>query len=192
MHVPPSPDQSTREALIGAGLSLLIEGGPDGLTLRRAAARAGVSHAAPAHHFKGLPGLQTAIAARAFALFTRAMLSRRDAAPATPFMRLQAICDGYLDFAAGSSGLFHVMFLCPDLDAADPTLQTESARAYGVLRDGCLPFSGGNPDLVLEALVWSAVHGFAMLRLNRSDTQGGAGPPPPFAEVLARIVPRDA
>ncbi|WP_141215717.1 TetR/AcrR family transcriptional regulator, partial [Hahella sp. CCB-MM4] len=74
---------STRDALIEAGLSLLIEGGPEGLTLRRAAARAGVSHAAPAHHFNGLPGLQTAIATRAFALFTVTMISHRDAAEPT-------------------------------------------------------------------------------------------------------------
>ncbi len=52
-----------REALIVAGIEILKEGGLPALTLRACAARAGVSHAAPAHHFDGLPGLVTAIAA---------------------------------------------------------------------------------------------------------------------------------
>ncbi|WP_334192520.1 TetR/AcrR family transcriptional regulator [Pararhodobacter sp.] len=176
---------STRDALIEAGLSLLIEGGAEGLTLRRAAARAGVSHAAPAHHFKGLPGLHTAIASRAFALFTEAMLRRRAAAENRPFARLLAICDGYLDFARDSAGLFHVMFACPDLDPRDPDLAAQSARAYDVLREGCLPFSGGTPDPVLEGLVWSSVHGYALLGPSVNAEA-------PFAAVLARIVPPDA
>ena len=177
---------STRDALIEAGLSLLIEGGPEGLTLRRAAARAGVSHAAPAHHFNGLPGLQTAIATRAFALFTETMIRHRDAAEPTPFARLLAICDGYLDFAAQRAGLFHVMFNCPDLDHTDAALQSESAKAYGVLREGCLPFSGG-PDLVTEGLVWSSVHGYAMLDFKQDGRQMGEVPPP-FRSLLARLV----
>ncbi len=181
-------DTPLREALIEAGLALLVDGGPEGLTLRRAAARAGVSHAAPAHHFKGLSGLQTAIAARAFALFTQAMIARRDAAPDQPWPRLLAICDGYLDFAAGRAGLFHVMFACPDLEPDDSDLARESARAYGVLREGCLPFSGGTPDAVLEALVWSAVHGYAALGFARPDQQSDGVPP--FSALLGRIVPR--
>lgn len=176
---------STRDALIEAGLALLIEGGPEGLTLRRAAARAGVSHAAPAHHFKGLPGLHTAIASRAFALFTDAMLHRLAAAGDRPFARLLAICEGYLDFARDSAGLFHVMFACPDLDDQDPALIAESARAYGVLREGCLPFAGDRPDPVLEGLVWSSVHGYALLGPSISDEA-------PFSAVLARILPPDA
>jgi DNA-binding transcriptional regulator YbjK len=46
-----------RAALVSAGIELLEEGGLEALTLRKCAARAGVSHAAPAHHFEGLQGL---------------------------------------------------------------------------------------------------------------------------------------
>lgn len=178
---------STRDALIDAGLSLLIEGGPEGLTLRRAAARAGVSHAAPAHHFKGLPGLQTAIATRAYTLFTEAMATRRDASGPAPFDRLLGICEGYLDFATERAGLFHVMFNCPDLDYADPALQIESGKAYAVLREGCLPFTGA-ADLVTEGLVWASVHGYAMLGFRHRDGQAGGENPPPFRDLLVRIL----
>ena len=188
---PSSPTDSLRDRLIEAGLALLIEEGPDGLTLRRAAARAGVSHAAPAHHFKGLSGLRTAIAARAFALFAQAMQMRLATAPDRPFARLLAISDGYLDFARDRAGLFHVMFACPDLDATDPDLIRESERAYGTLRLGCLPFSGGVPDPVLEGLVWSTVHGYATLGFG-DPGRPTVEPPIPFEALLARIVPRDS
>lgn len=188
----PHPESPLREALIEAGLALLIEGGAEGLTLRRAAARAGVSHAAPAHHFNGLSGLQTAIASRAFALFTEAMLRRREAAPDRPWPRLLAICEGYLDFAAERSGLFHIMFGCPDLDMLDADLARESARAYAVLRDTCLPFAGGQPDPVLEAQVWTSVHGYALLNFAAPGALLGTETPPPFATLLARIVPPEA
>ena len=177
-----------RDALIEAGIALLNEGGPEGLTLRRAAARAGVSHAAPAHHFPGLAGLQTAIATRAFALFSDAMERRQRAAPDRPFDRLLAICDGYLDFASLHGGLFHLMFNTPDIDRCDPDLMAQSARAYGILRDACLPFAGGQPDPVLEAAVWSTVHGYAALSLDKPRAQAGGDQPPPFAAVLKRLL----
>jgi len=187
---PPFAETSLRERLIAAGLALLAEGGAEGLTLRRAAARAGVSHAAPAHHFDGLAGLQTAIAERAFARFTEAMLRHRDAAPDQPFARLLAICEGYLEFAETQGGLFHVMFNCADVRRDDPAVWRESARAYQVLREGCLPFSSFEPDPVLEAAVWSAVHGYAMLGFSRQHGQAGGEDPPPFLAVLARVLMR--
>ena len=67
---PARPPKYLRVALVDAGLALLAIEGLAGLTLRACAARAGVSHAAPAHHFAGLPGLLTAIAARGFGIFT--------------------------------------------------------------------------------------------------------------------------
>lgn len=179
-----------RDALIEAGIALLNEGGPEGLTLRRAAARAGVSHAAPAHHFAGLAGLQTAIACRAFTLFAEAMERRQQAAPDEPMARLQAICDGYLDFNAQHGGLFHLMFNTPDIDPCDADLMAASGRAYGILRAACLPFSGGQPDPVLEAAVWASVHGYAALRLNEPREQAGGEHPPAFSQVLNRLLNR--
>ncbi|MFN3954991.1 MAG: TetR/AcrR family transcriptional regulator [Pararhodobacter sp.] len=178
-----------RESLIQAGLDLLESGGPEALTLRRAAARAGVSHAAPAHHFDGLPGLMTAIAARAFALFIEAMESRRRAAPPEPMAQLAALCAGYQDFAEEHGGLFHVMFNHGDVNHADPELCVLSARAYGILREGCMPFASDDaPDRVLELAVWSMTHGFAALRLSgaRSKTPDGLTPPS-FEHLLQRL-----
>jgi AcrR family transcriptional regulator len=181
-----------RERLIAASIDLLNETGPTGLTLRRAAARAGVSHAAPAHHFDGLPGLQTAVAARAFDLFTSAMTHRRDRVGKDPFARLLAICEGYLDFAQRHGGLFHIMFLCADVVHDDTQVWPAARRAHDVLREGCLAFSGGVPDPVLEATVWTSVHGYALLGFTTPSTQANGAPPPPFAQVLRQILGRPA
>lgn len=165
--------QSLHEALILAGIALLDEGGMTALTLRRAAARAGVSHAAPAHHFNGLPGLLTAIAARAFADFADTMQAHAAKAGSDPFRRLTATCQGYLDFATAHHGLFHVMFVSPEVDRGHPDLLPHSRRSYHLLRAACLPFAphGATEDVTLETAVWSMVHGYATLGFAPADAR---------------------
>lgn len=177
-----------REALIGAAFALLQEGGIDGLTLRRAAARAGVSHAAPAHHFDGLPGLLTAVAARAFDLFTAEMTRARDAADPTPRARLLGVARGYLAFARGHSGLFHLMFSAPSVQRDDPALRAASGAAYQVLREACAPFAAPVPER-LELAVWSMVHGFAVLEPSPTELAALYGhTAPDFASLLWPVV----
>ena len=180
---------SLRDHLISAGMALLEEGGMPALTLRRAAARAGVSHAAPAHHFDGLPGLLTAIAARAFHLFAEALHQGREAAGPDPFQRMLGMTQGYLTFAQDHEGLFHVMFLSPEVNRADPELQPDAARAYGILRDCCQPFAppDSTEDTTLETAVWSLVHGYATLGFGRVNRRRQAEPAP-FAAVLGELL----
>ncbi len=178
-----------REALIKAGISLLEEGGAAALSLRRVAARAGVSHAAPAQHFAGLPGLWTAIAARAFQDFAQSLQRQVDAAPPDPRARLEATCQGYLDFAATHPGLFHIMFVSPEVNRADAGIAPHSARAYQILRDACLPFSSTSaPDPVLEIAVWSMAHGYATLRLHARPAGRPMPQAPAFAACLAALL----
>lgn len=155
-------EPSLRDRLIEAGIVLLERDGVAGMTLRKTAALAGVSHAAPAHHFDGLPGLFTAIAAAAFGRFVSAMERAIAAAPPDPVSQLRATCAGYLDFAASHAGLFHVMFQNPQVCRSDPDLLASSARAYDLLRLACAPFSPTR-DQALETAVWSLVHGYALL-----------------------------
>jgi len=191
-QTPPSAAEprSLRHDLVEAGMALLEEGGIQGLTLRRAAARAGVSHAAPAHHFAGLPGLLTAIAAAAFQRFAAAMSSALALAPDAPAARLQAVCAGYLAFAADHAGLFHVMFQSPEVRRDDPELLPHSRLAYDLLRQTCLPYSvGGQPDPTFEVAVWSLVHGYATLGFQAQVGQGrGVLTVPPFADCLANLI----
>ena len=190
-QVAPHHHGNLREALIIAGMDLLSEGGMAALTLRRAAARAGVSHAAPAHHFDGLPGLLTAIAARAFTKFADMMQSAREAAGTDPFQRLVGICQGYLDFARAHHGLFHVMFVSPEVNRSDPALTPQSTRAYLLLRAACLPFAapGATEDALLETAVWSLVHGYATLGCDGTGGHRRAfARSPDIAELLQELL----
>lgn len=182
-----------RAALIEAGIELLAEGGPEALTLRGCAARAGVSHAAPAHHFEGLSGLKAAIADEGFRRFRASMLGAAEAAEPTARGRLKGICRGYLDFAREQPALFDLIFgFDASLGRKGPPLE-EGLKAYAVLRDTCAPFvAPGQDAAVVEAQVWSLIHGFATLHLSRRlwpdrPERPGAEAPDRFDQVMALL-----
>ncbi len=170
-----------KEALIDAGISLLHDEGITGLTLRKCAAIAGVSHAAPAHHFKGLDGLIGAIAKRGFDNFTRYMKEDRDSAGTNPAAQLKGILAGYLRFAKDHPALFTLMFGTRIDAIPDAELSDSAGAAYQVLSETCAPFvapDDPNPRAT-ELLVWSLCHGYAQLRLF-----GQGSPEGPAEEIL--------
>ena len=63
-----------RDALIRAADELLAERGLEGFTLRETARRAGVSPAAPSHHFGGTAGLLTEVAALGYQELARRLM----------------------------------------------------------------------------------------------------------------------
>jgi AcrR family transcriptional regulator len=155
-----------RAALIQSGIEILSEAGLDSLTLRRCAARAGVSHAAPAHHFDGVAGLRGAIAKEGFDRFRQQMLQARALGTQTPKGRILSMCRGYLDFAVANPALFALIFSCGPMSQLEDDMNAGDASAYGVLRETCAPFvpDGADP-LVIETQVWCLIHGFAHLLL---------------------------
>jgi len=180
-----------RAALIQAGLEILEEDGVDGLTLRKAAARAGVSHAAPAHHFDGKHGLLVAIATEGFRLFSKTMQDDRFVDGDSPRAQAIGISRGYLRFAAEHPALFQLIFSVDYKEDDDPALQEASAASYGVLSEVCDLFepSPHGPN-VNEITVWSIVHGYATLtrfaRGRRSDEQT----PMPIEWLLPDLKPK--
>ncbi len=153
-----------KAVLIDAGIALLAEGGHSALTLRKCAARAGVSHAAPAHHFNGLKGLLTAIVTKGFKTFTSAMVEERDAAASDPGARLIAVGNGYLRFARNNEAMANLMFMTNEIFTNDPEYKGASGAAYQVLADVCEPFaSDAAGQRRTEVLVWSLVQGYATL-----------------------------
>lgn len=159
-----------RRALIEAGMALIREGGPEALSIRKVAARVGVSHAAPAHHFSSLTHLRTAVAAEAHRLFTETMEAAIAEAPDTPRDALIAAGIGYLRFARANPGLFHVMFGGAELDRTDLAFDAAATAAYGVLARVCAPVAHGPAGPTgTETLVWSLAHGFSALMLGGRD-----------------------
>src|SRR5438876_1228365 len=97
------------DALLKAAEKVLERDGVQGLTLRAAAREAGVSHAAPTHHFGDMTGLLSELAAVGFRRFSTAL---RDAASRqnSAMARLDAMGMAYVAFARKYPGLFMLMF----------------------------------------------------------------------------------
>src|SRR5499427_5599515 len=94
-----------RDALLDAAERLLEREGLSGLTLRAVAREAGVSHAAPTHHFGDLTGLVSELAAIGFRQFNDAMAS--SCSPDTPFpARGLARAKAYVGYAHAHPGMY--------------------------------------------------------------------------------------
>lgn len=176
------------QALIRAGLALLDEQGSEGLTLRRIAARAGVSHAAPTHHFGGLPGLKVAIARSGFHDFLHALISARDSLPdADPFQRLLGANLAYIRFAASHKALFRLMF--DQIPTQDPELRRSALDSHVVLRGVCAPFvADDRPAIAFETAVWALTHGYAAMNMERAFLPGSPVQLSGYEEALRLLV----
>jgi AcrR family transcriptional regulator len=159
-------------ALRAATAELVAERGPTGFSLREVARRAGVSHAAPAHHFRDARGLLTSVAAEGFTAlcnnFDDAVEGLDD-----PVDRLTAMGKAYVRTAVENRGHFGVM--CNDelVDHDDPTFATVSTGAYerllAVIREIRDAY---NPHLDVDAaatMTFSTIHGLATLVPNLAD-----------------------
>ncbi|MGW0670856.1 TetR/AcrR family transcriptional regulator [Streptomyces sp. NPDC002746] len=155
-----------RRAVLTAALDVIRTEGPGALSLRDLARRAGVSHAAPAHHFKDRTGLLTAIATDGYELFA-------DALADAPDLRERGV--RYVRFATEHPAHFQVMFRPELFRAQDPDLVAAKDRASAELRTGVsgLPTARRGEDAGLAGMAaWSLAHGFATLLL--SGNLGGA------------------
>lgn len=111
-----------RDTLIDAAIQLVEEGGPDNVSVREAAKRAGVSPGAPFRHFQSKTALLTAVAEQAMNRLTEAVanaLSEVDSAD--PIVAFEAIGQGYLEWAIGNPTHFQIISsrTLIDFDASD-------------------------------------------------------------------------
>jgi AcrR family transcriptional regulator len=159
-----------REALLQAALGLVREQGPAAVSLREVARRAGVSHAAPAHHFGDKAGLLTALAVDGFVRFTEAQLAGAARGGDDPELRFSWLGWAYVMFAAEHRAYFEVMFRPELLRRNDAALAEAGLAAYQVLLQAVSAVLGGNatPDeIALRATIaWAHAHGLATLWLD--------------------------
>ena len=167
---PAAPDAPLSERLVQSALGLLAEEGIQALTLRTIARRAGVSHGAPARHFRSLSDLRAEVAAHGFRLLSEAM-EKCDAqlSPEVGAMpRLAAAARAYVDCAVGNPGLFALMFRTGDLDLANASFARDSHAAFERLLERVRAAQAGgwqaerDPRL-LAGSMWASVHGLATL-----------------------------
>jgi AcrR family transcriptional regulator len=156
-----------RDALVRAARTILETQGLAALSLRGAARAAGVSPAAPYHHFPDKQALLDAVAAQGFDALTSAM-EKRMAKKTDPDSRLDASGVGYVTFALENPALFRLMFGSGEQrSSADARLREARDRAYGVLQAAVAetsPDGAANPFVCLR--LWALVHGIATLILE--------------------------
>ncbi|MBR1282702.1 WHG domain-containing protein [Bradyrhizobium sp. AUGA SZCCT0177] len=162
-----------REALLQAAERVLERDGLAGLTLRAVAREAGVSHAAPTHHFGDLTGLVSELAAIGFRMFNEAMTAAGNS-ETLPIMKGLASAKAYVAYAQAHPGMYGVMFRSARLDYSRPSLHEASDAAFAGLTRGVgasrheqIPQDGISLDQAAAiARAWSLVHGFTTLLLD--------------------------
>lgn len=160
-----------RRALLDAAADLVAERGVEGLTLREVARRAGVSHAAPYHHFADLSAMVTALAVESLARLRdeqRATAAAHVSAPE----RIRALGVAYVRFALADPARFRLMWR-PELrgDSEPTQVDDVGAESYEPLLQAIAEgqasrelVEGDTAGLALGA--WSAVHGLAVLMVD--------------------------
>jgi AcrR family transcriptional regulator len=117
-----SPTES-REAALIAAQQLLVESGPQAVTLKAVGARIGRTHANLLHHFGSAEGLQQALIARMAAQITGvirdAVLGNRGGEP-DPRRIVDLVFDAF--DSGGAGALASWMILSGNRDALDPIL----------------------------------------------------------------------
>jgi AcrR family transcriptional regulator len=162
-----------RDALLLAAERVLERDGLAGLTLRAVAREAGVSHAAPTHHFGDLTGLVSELAAIGFRQFNSAMAE--SCTPETPYpARGLARARAYVAYAQAHPGMYGLMFRTERLDYSRPSLHEAAETSFAGLAHAIA--ASRHEQIAEEALTleqaaaiaraWSLVHGFTMLLLD--------------------------
>jgi len=175
-----------RSAILAAAVDALTESGPARLSLRDLARRAGVSHAAPAHHFGDKAGVLTAVAAEGYNLLADALTATQERAG--DFLEVGV---AYVRFAIDHRAHFEVMFR-PDLyHPDDPALAAARRRAGDALYSGVGSVSATKRglDIPLAGVsAWCLVHGFATLWLNHALPAGLGNDPQAAARAVAALL----
>jgi AcrR family transcriptional regulator len=146
-----------RRALIEAAMAIVEREGPGALTLRAVAREAGVSPAAPYHHFKDKDELLDAVSRAGFHRLRRALL---DAPPSTHEIGL-----AYVEFAQAHPAIYRVMYDSARRKGSMPESSEQEGDGLKLFRQVMYDASGGRIseiDLNLAVIAaWCVAHGLA-------------------------------
>lgn len=99
-----------RQALVDATVAIATEEGLDSITMRSVSARAGVSEAAPYHHFANKADLLAAAAALAFRNLDVAIEAAIESARSEGRDPAVGAADGYISFSLANQGQYDLIF----------------------------------------------------------------------------------
>jgi len=154
-------------ALVDAARRILEAEGAAALSLRAVAREAGVSPAAPYHHFKDKDELLSAIAHEGFSRLKMALVAATQAGH-DPRQKMSDLGVAYVKFAQSHPALYRVMYDSARAEDALPQRKSDLDHdhdAFQIVKDA-LAEAGGNhfseTDIHLAAIAsWCAAHGLA-------------------------------
>jgi AcrR family transcriptional regulator len=161
-----------KNALVDAAVRLIEQKGVEGLSLRGVAREAGVSQAAPYHHFKDKEALVAEVCCVGFCQLEERLKEARDGIESYPDA-LDAMGRAYIDFALAHKAYFAIMWGGFVDDKNDyPHLVEEASCTFQMLVDTVVAgqeagqLRAGEPmELVLSC--WAGVHGAARLIVDK-------------------------
>jgi len=158
-----------KNALIKAALEILSKEGVTGLSLRKVARKAGVSHAAPYAHFTDKQALIAAISTEGHIKINKEIALVMERVPDDPLRQLVEVAWVYVKFGMEEPAHFKISFSGAVEKQRDyPALVEMTGKNFGMVRQlvtHCQAagiFASGEPDLVAVG-VWGLVHGFVSL-----------------------------
>lgn len=161
-------------ALVAAAVEIVERKGPEGLTLREAAAAVGVTHAAAYRHFEDKTALLAAIAEEGWRALNQALTKTLMAEQREPREQVKALASSYVDFALSRPSHYRVM-MGPRLNAGGrfPSLEAAIGDAWNFViaaidrgqRTGQFRSKERPRDLAIG--MWVAAHGYVELVLGR-------------------------
>lgn len=184
-----------RRTLVEAALELIREGPVENLSLRNLARKAGVTYAAPYHHFADKDALLAVVAEEGFRRLTATLQASVEKAGSDHSARLRALGEAYVQFAITHASHYSVMFR-PELweRGEFKTLKSAGDSAFECLFNTVLAAVGEERAAeahVVSLTAWSSVHGLALLwsegalryKLDISD-------PAPIIREVVRVLTR--
>lgn len=161
-----------KNALIKAGVKILAKEGLNGLSLRKVAKQAGVSHAAPYSHFADKQALIAAISTEGFKQLYIQIEEIFKASQNDPSALLVEIAWTYMQFALNEPDRFKLMFSSvlekekeyPDFVEFSQKNFSQVVEVVRICQFAEILHVG--PPEITAVGVWSAVHGLIMLILE--------------------------
>lgn len=154
-----------RRALVEAARRILESEGPTALSLRAVAREAGVSPAAPYHHFKDKGELLDAVAHVGWDMLGESMTGAKERAADLGALMTE-IGVSYVQFSQQHPALYRVMYDCSrDKDELPEGMQDNEDSAYCLVRETFRKVAGPDVPIVDIELAtiaaWCAAHGLA-------------------------------
>lgn len=161
-----------KNALIQAGVEILAKEGVGGLSLRKVAGRAGVSHSAPYAHFADKQALIAAISTEGFNQLYEELDAAVSPHAENTKLQLDEGIKAYVRFAMENADTFNIMFSgVLEKEKEYPAFVEISQKTFrlvvkvvaacqqaGVLR--------ASPPEMLAVAIWGQVHGIVSLALE--------------------------